>query len=66
MKAIKGKGFLEPVPLKIELEEVQKRLRTMNKALDRETQEDSIKRIKQSIKAHEREEARLKELIKVQ
>ena len=40
MKAVKGKGLLEPAPLQIELEEVQTRLRNMRKALDRETQEE--------------------------
>ena len=64
LKAVWGEGFLDRIPLEWELEEVQRRLKNMLEALDRETPPDSKERIQRAIEAHRRRKIELEELIR--
>ena len=64
IKSIYGAGLLEPEPLKIELQETQKRLQRLQKALERNTETaDSKERIKRAIEAHKARISQLQGLI---
>ena len=64
IKSIYGVGLLEAEPLKIELEEVQKRLAKLEQAVTREGEpEDSRQRIQNAIKAHYARADQLQELL---
>ena len=60
VKAIYGEGLLEAVPLEMELEEVQERLRRLREA---EARDGDNKRISGAIAAHERKADRLRGLL---
>lgn len=64
IRAIYGQGLLDPLPLQIELQEIQKRLTRLREAEQRELDGDSKDRIKRAIKAHEAKIADLESLIK--
>lgn len=60
LKAIYGEGFLEPIPLERELDEVRGRIGNMERALEREgTETDGRERIQRAIKAHREREAHI-------
>lgn len=64
IKAVYGEGLKEKIPIEWELDEVEKRLANMKKAIERETTEaDSKERIKKAIEAHEKREHELLELL---
>lgn len=63
IKAIYGQGLLDPLPLQIELQEIQERLTRLREAEQRELDGDSKDRIKRAIKAHEAKIADLESLI---
>lgn len=63
IRAIYGQGLLNPVPLQIELQEIQERLARLREAEQRELDGDSKDRIKRAIKAHEAKIADLETLI---
>lgn len=63
IKAIYGQGLLDPLPLQIELQEIQERLARLREAEQRELDGDSKDRIKRAIKAHEAKIADLETLI---
>ena len=63
IKAIYGQGLLDPLPLQIELQEIQERLTRLREAEQRELDGDSKDRIKRAIKAHEAKIADLETLI---
>ena len=63
IRAIYGQGLLDPVPLQIELQEIQERLARLREAEQRELDGDSKDRIKRAIKAHEAKIADLETLI---
>lgn len=64
VKTVKGKGYLEPKPLKMELEEVRIRIGNMEKALEKEENKADKKRLKMAIDLHLEEEERLLSLIR--
>lgn len=63
LTAIYGRGLLYKPPLKKELQEAQTRLNKLREAEQRETEPDSLQRIRSAIKAHESKIAELKALI---
>ena len=64
LRAIYGAGLLEPKLLEMELEEVQERLERLKEARKRNTEPaDSLKRIDNAIKAHEKRITILKDMI---
>lgn len=63
IKAIYGQGLLDPLPLQIELQQVQERLTRLREAEGRELEADSRERIKRAVKAHENRMAELEALI---
>lgn len=63
LKTIYGRGLQEPAPLLLEIQEAQTRLFKLREAEQRETDTDSLQRIKTAIKAHENKIAELKALI---
>lgn len=64
LRAIYGAGLLEPKLLEMELEEVQERLERLREARKRNTEPaDSLKRIDNAIKAHEKRITILKDMI---
>lgn len=63
IKAIYGQGLLDPLPLQIELQQVQERLTRLREAEGRELEADSRERIKRAVKAHENRIAELEALI---
>ena len=66
IRAIYGQGLLDPLPLRIELQQVQERLQHLREAEERELEADSRERIKRAITAHEARVAELEALIKSQ
>lgn len=62
-RAIYGEGLQEPAPLLLEIKQAQTRLNKLREAEQRETEPDSLKRIRSAIKAHESKIAELKALI---
>lgn len=64
IRAIYGQGLLDPLPLQIELQQVQERLQRLREALNREIEADAKDRIQRAIKAHEAKIAGLESLIK--
>jgi len=63
IRAIYGQGLLDPLPLQIELQQVQERLKRLREAEERELEADSRERIKRAITAHENRIAELEALI---
>jgi len=63
IRAIYGQGLLEPLPLQIELQQVQERLKRLREAEERELEADSRERIKRAVTAHENRIAELEALI---
>ena len=63
IRAIYGQGLLDPLPLQIELQQVQERLTRLREAEGRELEADSRERIKRAVKAHENRIAELEALI---
>lgn len=63
IRAIYGQGLLEPIPLKMELQQVQRRLTRLEEAEGQELEADSRERIKRAIKAHKNKIAELEALI---
>jgi len=63
IRAIYGQGLLDPLPLQIELQQVQERLKRLREAEERELEADSRERIKKAITAHENRIAELEALI---
>ena len=63
IRAIYGQGLLDPLPLQIELQQVQERLKRLREALNRELEADSRERIKRAVTAHENRIAELEALI---
>lgn len=63
IRAIYGKGLLDPLPLQIELQQVQERLTRLREALNREIEPDAKERIQRAVKAHENRIAELEALI---
>ena len=63
IKTIYGRGLQEPAPLLLEIQQAQTRLNKLRKAEQRETEPDSLQRIRSAIKAHESKIAELKALI---
>lgn len=63
IRAIYGQGLLDPLPLQIELQQVQERLKRLREAEERELEADSRDRIKRAVQAHENRIAELEALI---
>ena len=63
IKTIYGRGLQEPAPLLLEIQQAQTRLNKLREAEQRETEPDSLQRIRSAIKAHESKIAELKALI---
>ena len=63
IRAIYGQGLLDPLPLQIELQQVQERLKRLREAEERELEADSRERIKRAVTAHENRIAELEALI---
>lgn len=63
IRAIYGQGLLDPLPLQIELQQVQERLTRLKEAEKREGEADSRERIKRAVQAHENRIAELEALI---
>lgn len=64
IRAIYGQGLLDPLPLQIELQQVQERLTRLREASKRETEPaDSLQRIERAIQAHEQRATQLKDMI---
>ena len=63
IKTIYGRGLQEPAPLLLEIQQAQTRLSKLREAEQRETEPDSLQRIRSAIKAHESKIAELKALI---
>lgn len=63
IRAIYGQGLLDPLPLQIELQQVQERLKRLREAEERELEADSRERIKRAVQAHENRIAELEALI---
>lgn len=63
IRAIYGQGLLDPLPLQIELQQVQERLTRLREAEERELEADSRERIKRAVQAHENRIAELEALI---
>ena len=63
IRAIYGEGLLDPLPLQIELQEIQERLTRLREALNREIEPDAKDRIKRAVTAHEAKIADLSRLI---
>lgn len=63
IRAIYGQGLLDPLPLQIELQQVQERLTRLIEAEERELEADSRERIKRAVQAHESRIAELETLI---
>lgn len=63
IRAIYGQGLLDPLPLQIELQQVQERLTRLKEAEKREREADSRERIKRAVQAHENRIAELEALI---
>lgn len=63
IRAIYGQGLLDPLPLQIELQQVQERLTRLKEAEGRELEADSRERIKRAVQAHENRIAELEALI---
>lgn len=63
IRAIYGQGLLDPLPLQIEIQQVQERLTRLREAEERELEADSRERIKRAVKAHENRIAELENLI---
>lgn len=63
IRAIYGQGLLDPLPLQIELQQVQERLTRLIEAEERELEADSRERIKRAVQAHENRIAELETLI---
>ncbi len=63
IRAIYGQGLLDPLPLQIELQQVQDRLKRLREAEERELEADSRERIKRAVTAHENRIAELEALI---
>lgn len=61
--AIYGQGLLDPLTLRIELQQTQERLIRLREAEQRELDGDSKERIKRAVKAHEAKIADLESLI---
>lgn len=63
IRAIYGQGLLDPLPLQIELQQVQERLKRLREAEELELEADSRERIKRAVTAHENRIAELEALI---
>lgn len=63
IKTIYGRGLQEPAPLLLEIQQAQTRISKLREAEQRETEPDSLQRIRSAIKAHESKIAELKALI---
>lgn len=63
IRAVYGQGLLDPLPLQIELQQVQERLTRLREAEERELEADSRERIKRAVQAHENRIAELEALI---
>lgn len=63
IRAIYGQGLLDPLPLRIELQETQERLTRLREALNREIEPDAKERIQRAVKTHEAKIADLESLI---
>lgn len=63
IKDIYGAGLIEPEPLKLELEQTEKRLERLKHSLTREEETTTKQRINNAVKAHEARIAKLQELI---
>lgn len=59
LRSIYGKGLQEPAPLRLDLAETEERLARLREAEARETEQDSLQRIKRAIKEHESRVAEL-------
>ena len=63
IKTVYGRGLQEPAPLLLEIQQAQQRLNKLREAEQRETEPESLQRIRSAIKAHEKKIAELKALI---
>lgn len=63
IKSIYGAGLIEPEPLKLELEQTEKRLERLKHSFIREEETTTKQRIDNAVKAHEARIVKLKELI---
>jgi hypothetical protein len=62
--SVYGAGLLEPEPLKMELENVQNRLTSLQQAIERDTEpEESKDRLRRAVQVHKAREEQLIELI---
>ena len=66
IRAIYGQGLLDPLPLRIELQQTQERLIKLREALNRAIEQDAKGRIQRAIKAHETKVTELENLIETQ
>lgn len=61
--AIYGKAFLEPVPLKLESDQVEGRLRKLKSVLANDSDQEDRRQIETAIKAHEGKLGKLRDLL---
>lgn len=61
--SVYGQGLLDPIPLRIELQETQEHLARLREAEQREIDRDDKERIQRAIKAHEEKIANLESLL---
>lgn len=66
IRAIYGQGLLDPLPLRIELQQTEERLIKLREAFNREIEQDAKGRIQRAIKAHEAKITELENLIETQ